>query len=285
VAPPRKTVQIVGIVNITEDSFSDGGRFLDAERAVEHARTLAESGADFVELGPASSNPRSATVPPETQIARLRPVIEALRALALPIAVDATHPDVLRFALAAGVEMLNDVRGFPDASLHPELASATARLVVMHSLAGAERAGRELATPAAVLESIERFFEARLATLVRAGVREDRLIVDPGMGFFLGRDSRASLVVLERLPVLRARFGRPILVSVSRKSFLRTLTGSGLDAVGAATLAAELHAARAGADYIRTHDARALRDGLIIEQAIEQAITSEADALDRDPSA
>lgn len=264
----RRTVQIVGIVNITEDSFSDGGRYLDPERAIAHARGLAAAGAEIVELGPASSHPDAASVPGEIQIARLRPVLEALRAASLRISVDATDPAVLHFALASGVDWLNDVRGFPDESFYPELASGQADLVVVHSLARAERADRALASPRQVLDSIERFFEVRLAALVRAGVAEERLIIDPGMGFFLGRDPRASIAVLQRIAVLRARFGRPLLVSVSRKSFLRELTGSDLEAIGAATLATELFAARSGADWIRTHDVRALRDGLCIHEAL-----------------
>lgn len=264
----RRTVQIVGIVNITEDSFSDGGRYLAPERAIAHARELAAAGAHVVELGPASSHPDAAQVPADRQIARLRPVLEALRTADLRSCVDATHPEVLSFALAAGADWLNDVRGFPDESLYPELAAGAADLVVVHSLAQAERADRALASPQQVLDSIERFFDARLAALVRGGIREERLIVDPGMGFFLGRDPRASIAVLQRIAVLRSRFGRPVLVSVSRKSFLRELTGSGLDAIGAATLAAELFAARSGADWVRTHDVRALRDGLVIEEAL-----------------
>jgi dihydropteroate synthase type 2 len=264
----RRTVQIVGIVNITEDSFSDGGRYLDPERAIAHARGLAAAGAEIVELGPASSHPDAATIPAELQIARLRPVLEALHAAQLRISVDATDPAVLRHALACGVDWLNDVRGFPDESFYPELASGRADLVVVHSLARAERADRTLASPRQVLDSIERFFEARLAALVRAGVAEERLIIDPGMGFFLGREPRASIAVLQRIAVLRARFGRPVLVSVSRKSFLRELTGSDLEAIGPATLATELVAARSGAEWIRTHDVRALRDGLCIHDAL-----------------
>lgn len=268
----KSTVQIVGIVNITADSFSDGGRYLDPARAILHARSLAASGAHVVELGPASSHPDAALVPAPEQIERLRPVLAALASEGLSLSVDATDPAVLRFAAEAGVAWLNDVRGFPDPALHAVLAGTPARLVVVHSIARAARAGREQTSPRAVLDSIERFFDERLATLVRAGVAEDRLIVDPGMGFFLGRDPAASLAVLQRIPALRARFGRPVLVSVSRKSFLRALTGSDLDAIGAATLAAELHAARAGADFIRTHDVRALRDALRIEAALGEPV-------------
>lgn len=264
----RRTVQIVGIVNITEDSFSDGGRYLAPESAIAHARALAAAGARIVELGPASSHPDATPVPVERQITRLRPVLEALCSAGIRTSVDATDPDVQRFALATGVDWLNDVRGFPDASFYPELAAARAELVVVHSLGQAERADRSVATPRKVLDSIEQFFESRLTALVRGGVAEERLIVDPGMGFFLGRDPRASIAVLQRIAVLRSRFGRPVLVSVSRKSFLREVTGSSLDAIGAATLAAELFAARTGADWIRTHEVKALRDGLSVEEAL-----------------
>ncbi len=264
--PPK----IVAIVNITEDSFSDGGRYLAPEAAITHARALAEAGADLLELGPASSHPDATLVPPARQIERLRPVIAALERGSLPLSVDATEPEVLAWALEAGVAMVNDIRGFPDPDTHARLASAQADVVVVHSLLEQDRATRDSARPEQVLESIERFFEARFAELIRAGVSEERLILDPGMGFFLGSDARASIAVLQRIPELRARFGRPVLVSVSRKSFLRTITGRSIDEIGAATLAAELHAARAGADYLRTHDVGALRDGLTIQAAIEK---------------
>lgn len=261
-------LELVGIVNVTRDSFSDGGRHLASEHAVAHARALAEAGAHLIELGPASSHPDAERVSARDQIKRLAPVLAELASLGLRISIDATETEVLRYALAEAVEVLNDVRGFPDPALYSDLAASAARLVVVHSLSGEDRARREAASPRAVLDSIERFFDARLAALVRAGVKEERLIVDPGMGFFLGSDPRASLAVLQRLPELRARFGRPVLVSVSRKSFLRALTGSPLESIGPATLAAELFAARAGVDFIRTHDVAALRDALAIERAV-----------------
>ena len=255
-------------MNVTEDSFSDGGRFLSPQAALEHARGLTAAGADVIELGPASSNPDAAPVPADTQIARIAPVLDGLAGQAPSISIDATDPEVIRYSLAAGASMLNDVRGFPNERLYPELAESDASLVVMHSLLGRDRATRGAATVGEVLDSIDRFFDQRLATLVRAGVSEERLIVDPGMGFFLASDPRPSIAVLQRIPELRARFGRPVFVSVSRKSFLRAVSGSHVDAIAPATLAAELYAARAGADYIRTHDVVALRDGIAVERAL-----------------
>jgi dihydropteroate synthase type 2 len=260
--------RIVGIVNITEDSFSDGGQFLAADAAIEHARRLAIAGADFLELGPASSNPDAVHVSSKDQIERLGPVMEGLSTCGTPLSIDSADSDVLEFGLDAGVSMLNDVRGFPDPRIYPALADSRASLVVVHSLLELERAARNDATPEQVLASIDRFFEKRLTELVRSGVAEDRLIVDPGMGFFLGSDPKASLSVLQRIPELRARFGRPVFISVSRKSFLRAITGQPINQIGPATLAAELHAAREGADYIRTHDVAALRDALQVSQSL-----------------
>ena len=265
-----RTPQIVAIVNVTEDSFSDGGRYLAPQAALEHARELVAAGADWIELGPASSHPDAAPVSADDQIRRIEPILRAWQGERIPISVDATSSAVLRFAIESGASMLNDVRGFSDARLHPVLAESDAMLVVVHSLLALERATRDAARPEQVLDSIEHFFDQRLGELVRAGVAEDRLIVDPGMGFFLGSDPRASIAVLQRIGELRRRFGRPVFISVSRKSFLRKITGRGIEAIGAATLAAELHAAREGADYIRTHDVAALRDGLTVEAALDQ---------------
>ena len=263
-----KTPKIVGIVNITEDSFSDGGRFLTPDAAIEHARQLATAGADFLELGPASSNPDATHVSGKLQIKRLAPVLAGLSTCEVPISIDATDSDVVEFGIAAGVSMLNDVRGFSDRRLYDELAESKASLVVVHSLLELEHAVRNEVTTDKVLTSIDRFFETRLSELVRANIAEDRLIIDPGMGFFLGSNPAASIAVLQRIPELKTRFGRPILISVSRKSFLRRITGRAVDQIGPATLAAELHAASEGANYLRTHDVAALRDALEVSRLL-----------------
>lgn len=261
--------RIVGIVNLTEDSFSDGGRYLDPQRALAHARELARDGADILELGPASSHPDAKSVLAEEQIQRLEPVIADLGDAGPALSIDATDPAVLRFGLARGVAFLNDVRGFPDESLYDALAESRCTLVVVHSVLGEERASREAGiAPDRVIDAIDRFFEARIARLLRAGIDESRLVLDPGMGFFLGPDPETSLRVLRELPGLRARFGRPLFVSVSRKSFLRALTERAVADVGPATLAAELYAAFQGADYLRTHDVRALADALTMLRAL-----------------
>lgn len=266
--------KIVAILNVTEDSFSDGGRYLSADAALDHARALIAAGADILEIGPASSHPDARRVPAPEQIERLRPVLHGLAENTgprIPLSIDVTEPDVMRFAMEHRVAFLNDVRGFPDPALHDELAQSDSTLVVMHSLVERDRATRERATPREALDSIQRFFEKRLTELVDAGVPEHRLIVDPGMGFFLGSDPNASIEVLRSIPELRQRFGLPVLISVSRKSFLRAITRRETAEIGPATLAAELYAANQGADYLRTHDAAALKDALTLNEALTRS--------------
>lgn len=258
--------QIVGILNVTPDSFSDGGRFVEPERAIAHARALVRDGAAIIDLGPASSRPGSTPVPADEEIRRIAPVLDVLVADGMVVSLDSFQPETQRWGLVHGAAILNDIHGFPDPAMYPLLAASDCRLVVMHRIV--RGAADPPASAADVLASIEAFFSERLAALVAAGVARERLIIDPGMGFFLSSAPEVSLAVLRALPALRARFGLPLLVSVSRKAFLRMLTGSELAGIGPATLAAELYAAAHGADYIRTHDVRALRDALLVQQAL-----------------
>jgi len=260
------TPAIFGILNVTDDSFSDGGLYRDPAAAMAHARRLAADGAAVIDVGPASSRPGATPVPADEEIRRIDPLIDALHAEGLVVSIDSPQPETQRFALSRGVAWLNDVRGFPDPAVYADLSRHPSRLVVMHQVA--DEATRERIAPTDVLRSIDRFFHARLAALEAAGIARDRMVVDPGMGMFLGSDVAASIAVLRELPALRRRFGLPILVSVSRKSFLRRLTGRSLDAIGPATLAAELWVALHDASYVRTHAPGQLRDVLTIWGAL-----------------
>lgn len=263
---------LVGIVNITADSFSDGGRFLDPGAAIAHASRLAAEGADIVELGAAASNVAAGSVPPDEEIARLDPVLKALAEDGTPLAVDTYSAETQRFALARGVSYLNDIRGFPDPSVHPALKAASCRLVVMHAAGGIGRAEPLDLAPAELWRRIKAFFTERIAILEHAGIARERLILDPGMGLFLSKRPEASVYVLARVGQLKELFGLPVMISVSRKSFLGAITGrEAPGARGPATLAAELFAATLGADYIRTHDPAALRDALTVTAALRVA--------------
>ena len=265
----NKSLIIFGIVNITSDSFSDGGRYLAPDAAIAQARKLMAEGADVIDLGPASSNPDAAPVSSDTEIARIAPVLDALKADGIPVSLDSYQPATQAYALSRGVAYLNDIRGFPDAAFYPQLAKSSAKLVVMHSVQDGQADRRE-APAGDIMDHIAAFFDARIAALTGAGIKRNRLVLDPGMGFFLGAAPETSLSVLARFDELRLRFDLPVLLSVSRKSFLRALTGRGPGDVGAATLAAELAAAAGGADFIRTHEPRPLRDGLAVLAALKE---------------
>jgi dihydropteroate synthase type 2 len=229
------------------------------------------AGADIVDVGAASSHPDAAPVAPAEEIRRLDPVLAELERLGVPASVDSFATETQRHCAARGVAMLNDIDGFARPELYDALAAAECKLVVMHSIQGRGPADRDVGRNGATLDDVVAFFDERIAALERAGIARTRLIVDPGMGLFLGTTPEPSLRMLAELDRIRERVGLPVLVSVSRKSFLGAITGRSVGARAAATLAAELWAAEYGADYIRTHDVAALRDGLAVRDAIARS--------------
>eukprot|EP00913_Durusdinium_trenchii_P005209 g4855.t1 len=201
---------------------------------------------------------RESGEPPEPTVV---PVLQGEGAI---VSVDTFQTETQRWALSQNVAYLNDIQGFADESFYSELADASAKLIVMHSIQGRGPATRVAPPPGSMVDHVTRFFEDRFGALERAGVARDRLILDPGMGFFLGNQPEPSLEVIRGLGALKERFDVPLLLSVSRKSFLRKLAGTEIGGSAAATLAAELYAASAGADMIRTHEPRQLADSLSI---------------------
>jgi dihydropteroate synthase len=265
--------QIIGIVNVTRDSFSDGGRFLEPGVAIAHARRLVADGADIVDIGAESTHPDAEDIPSDVEIARLTPVIEALKADGVRVSVDTYKPAVIRNVLPLGVELINDVTALGDPQSVAAVRDGSAKLILMHSRASAARAERGDADPATIVADIIQFFERRIAELSAAGIARERLILDPGMGFFLGRNPEASLAVLRGLERVRV-LGLPIAVSTSRKSFIGAVLGQPdaprpVDQRAAGTLATEIYTAQHGAAYIRTHDVRALRDALTMLAGLE----------------
>ena len=260
--------EIVGVVNITADSFSDGGKYLDTKKAIEHAEKLLADGADILDLGAAASNPHAEHVSPEKKIERQGTGGKHLKNGSARISIDTTKPDVQRWALREGVEFLNDIRGFPDNSLYGELAASNTRLVVMHFISDFDKAVRQPKQPKEVHDSIHSFFTARLKELRAPGIQDERIIIDPGMGFFLASNPEPSLTVLARLSELQKEYKLPLMIGVSRKSFLRNIQRSDSCDIQTRTLAAELYAAGQGVGYIRTHDVHALREGLLTIAAI-----------------
>ncbi len=255
---------LLGILNITADSFSDGGRFLEPEAALAHARKLIADGADALDVGGASSNPNSDPVPPYVEIGRLATIVLAAKEEGWKLSIDSFASETQLWALDEGVAYLNDIQGFADTSIYPYLAAATAKLIVMHAVQGAGKAQKIDTDPTTIMGRIADFFDARIEALTQAGISRDRLILDPGMGLFVGTKPEVSLTVLRRLPQLKSAFGLPLLISVSRKSFLRRLVGREVAEIGPGSLAAELYASLHGADMIRTHEPKPLRDALTI---------------------
>ena len=265
-------VRIFGILNVTRDSFSDGGRFLAVDDALSHAQGLRADGADVIDVGAESTHPDAETVSSVAEVERLTPIVAALRASGCPVSIDTYKPDVMRRMVALGVDYINDVRGFRADGAIDVVRATDAKLIVMHSRSTHAKAERAPADGATIVDEILTFFDERLRVLVAAGVARERIILDPGMGFFLGENPSVSLAVLRELPRLRA-LGYPLLVSVSRKSFIGAALGDSdgprpVDQRGAGTLAAELWAVQQGVAYIRTHDVRALRDAILVDQAI-----------------
>jgi len=233
-----------------------------------HAQRLLADGADVIDIGAAASNAASPVISPEVEIARLVPVLTAVMSTGATVSVDSASPEVQRVALEHGVGFLNDVSGFAGEASYERLsASPATKLIVVHTLTGPRAAPRDT-RPGEVAVSLWRFFDERIAALTKAGVATERIILDPGMGLFLGSGAGPSVEALRAVPELRRRYGLPVLVSVSRKSFLGDITGRPVAERAAATLAAELYAVETGAEYLRTHAPAALRDALAVFAAL-----------------
>jgi dihydropteroate synthase type 2 len=267
-------LKILGILNITSDSFFDGGKYLAPGAAIFHAQAMAQSGADIIDIGAASSHPDAQAVAPDVEIARLAAVIPVLKEKGLSLSIDSFSAEVQLWALGQDIDYLNDIHGFPDPALYPALAASPAKLIVMHAVQAHGVAVRTDVPSNEIFDRVTAFFDARVAALEKAGIARDRLILDPGMGQFVGTDPENSLILLRRLPELRARYGLPLLVSVSRKGFLRRLVNRPPAEAGAASLAAELFAAGQGADYIRTHAPGALADSLKLLKVLGKGVNS-----------
>lgn len=254
--------KLVGIVNVTEDSFYDGGKYLEPTAAICHARELTAQGADIVEVGPASSHPDSKDVTAAEECRRIRPVLDVLIGEGIAVSVDSSQVETQRLAIEMGATYLNDVLGFPDSSFYSGLAESQCKLVVVHAITSARKAMRVRSDPTSIWHRIDDFFDRRIAALTAAGISADRLVLDPGLGFFLGDTPELSLVVLGSIRRLLERYRLPVMISASRKSFLQSLVGQSAAGSGPATLAAELYAALMGVTYIRTHDVAALRGAM-----------------------
>jgi dihydropteroate synthase len=251
---------VMGIVNVTPDSFFDGGRFDVQDRAVVHAYALAAEGADIIDIGGESTRPGAVEVPLDAELARIAPVLQALAgSLGVPISVDTSKAGVAREAVALGAAIVNDVWGLQrDPDMADVVARTGASLVIMHNRAGAD-AGLD------IIADIRAFFDRSLARAARAGIAEDAIVLDPGIGF--GKTGPQNLIVLQRLAELRGH-GLPLLVGLSRKSMLGQILNKPSEERLAGSIAGNMIAMLAGADIIRVHDVAPHVDAAKIVEAV-----------------
>jgi dihydropteroate synthase len=257
--------KLMGVVNVTPDSFSDGGLFLDAEAAIAHGEKLARDGAEILDVGGESTRPGAEAVGVEEEVARTEPVVRALAAAGHEVSIDTSKLAVAEAALSAGAAIVNDVtalRGDPEiASL---VAARGAGLVLMH-MQGDPRTMQLEPAYDDVVDDVKAFLAERIEVAVAAGVAEDRVWLDPGIGF--GKTLDHNLELLRRLGELR-RLGRPLVVGTSRKSFIGKIDGSEVGDRLGGTIASSVLAAERGADMLRVHDVAECRQALAVAAAI-----------------
>jgi len=256
----------MGIVNVTPDSFSDGGRLADAQTAIRHALKLQEAGADILDVGGESTRPGAAVVPVDEELRRVLPVIEALARRGCVVSVDTMKPEVMRAALAAGAAMVNDVMALRAPGALETVAASDAAVCLMH-MQGEPQRMQQAPRYSDVVEEVRWFLLDRAAACEAAGIGRERLVIDPGFGF--GKTLEHNLVLLKHLDRL-ADLGLPVLAGLSRKSMLGTLAGRAVDEREFAGVAAHLIAVARGARLLRVHNVAAMRDALAIWNAVEE---------------
>jgi dihydropteroate synthase len=260
--------RVMGVINVTPDSFSDGGECLSPEAAVARAEALIEAGADVLDVGGESTRPGAPPVPLEEELARVLPVAEVLcqRFPGTPVSIDTSKAEVARRCLEEGASVINDVTALRgDPAMAAVVQEHGVPVVLMH-MQGDPRTMQNAPRYGDVVREVKDFFRERLGAAAAAGIREDRVLLDPGIGF--GKTLEHNLELLRRLAELD-ELGRPLVVGTSRKSFLGALSGGAAPAErGPGTLASNLWAVAQGARLLRVHDAQAMRRALDVWKAI-----------------
>lgn len=262
---------VMGIVNLTPDSFSGDGLVGDVDKAIAHALAQLEAGADILDLGAESSRPGAIPTSLEDELKRLLPVLEGLRACGVPLSVDTYKPEVMRAALDAGADLINDINALRAPGALEAVADSNCGICLMH-MQGEPLTMQSSPVYGDVVKEVRVFLQERVKACTAAGIGMNRLMLDPGFGF--GKTLEHNLELFSKLGELRAE-GLPVLVGVSRKSMLGLITGRPADARLAASVAAAVLAAVRGAHILRVHDVAATRDALAVWSAIEQGAKSE----------
>jgi dihydropteroate synthase len=259
--------QVMGIVNVTPDSFSDGGQLADADAAIAHARRLRDEGAAIVDVGGESTRPGAAAVPEDVELARVLPVVEAVARDGAIVSVDTMKPGVMRAAIDAGASMVNDVRALQAPGAIEAVAASDAAVCLMH-MQGEPRSMQADPSYDDVVAEVAAFLRERARACEAAGIARDRIAIDPGFGF--GKTGAHNLRLLREMRAI-VGLGYPVVAGLSRKSTLGALTGRAVDERLPASLAAALSAVAEGAAIVRVHDVRATIDALKVWSAIHAA--------------
>lgn len=258
----RPLPAVMGVLNVTPDSFSDGGDFIAPERALARARAMIQAGADIIDIGAESTRPYKGAQPVTAadELARLKPVLAGVVALGVPVSIDSMKAEVTAFALEQGVAIANDVWGLQrDAGMAPLAAAKGVSVIVMHNRDSVDSA-------IDIMADMKAFFLRSLDIAAKAGIAREKIVLDPGIGF--GKTAEQSLIALARLRELDM-FGLPVLVGASRKRFIASVSPSEPSGRLAGSIAAHLIAAQKGAKIIRTHDVAETLQALKVANAIE----------------
>ncbi len=255
----------MGVVNVTPDSFSDGGRFFDREAAVSHARRLAQEGADIIDFGGESTRPGAAPVSEQEELDRVIPVLQTLNPFDKPISVDTRRPAVMKAALAAGASMINDIQALAAPGALEAVAGTDCAVCLMH-MKGTPATMQQEPRYDDVVAEVKAFLKEAVARATAAGIERARIVADPGFGF--GKTVAHNLEILRKLAEFQA-LGVPILAGLSRKSTIGKITGRPADERLAGSLAMALLALQGGAKILRVHDVRETKDVIAVWRAFE----------------
>ncbi len=257
---------IMGVVNVTPDSFSDGGHYLSLDAALAHAQRLIDEGADLLDIGGESTRPGAAAVSLEEERRRVLPVLEALLLANIPLSVDTQKPELMREAAAAGAAMINDVNGFEAADALQAVSGSDCAICIMHKQ-GRPQTMQQAPQYRDVVAEVDGYLRGRVAAAEAAGIARSRIVVDPGFGF--GKTLEHNLALLRELNRVAAA-GVPVLAGLSRKSMVGALTGREVGGRVFGSVAAALIAAQHGSAILRVHDVAATRDALAVWNAVRQ---------------
>ncbi len=256
---------VMGILNVTPDSFSDGGKFQSLDHAITHAEQMIEDGVDIIDIGGESSRPGATPLPLEEELKRVIPLIYALRDCGKPISIDTYKPEVMREAIIAGADMINDIRGFDSVEARAVVADSDVGLCVMHMQKTPETMQSQPSYHN-VTQDVIAFLRERCDQLMLAGVEKNRLSIDPGFGF--GKTLEHNVELLQNIGLMQEELGLPLLAGVSRKAMIGSMTGKPVERRMAGSLAAALAAMAQGARLVRVHEVAETVDAVKVWQAL-----------------